>query len=429
MVPSSWIFRVEGCSTMWRLRMQEGGHVMKRLMWTLLFVAGAVRGFAQSAGDIWYRYPPQAVPAQVTILHSPPQWNHLLVKFPSLRRTPEYPENETVTAEVFVPKQNTRLPAVVILHSWGVQKPDIELSLARTLAQRGFVSAVMTLPYHMQRTPSGYLSGELMIVPDAGKLRATMQQAVLDTSRLIDWLETQPQVANDRIGIVGISLGAIVGALVLAVEERVQAGVLVLGGANLAHVLWRSPLTLGVRSELRGRGIGYERLRNELAPIEPLGYLRRQYGERVLMINGRYDLVIPPEDALALRRGLGEGPILWLNTGHYGPALVRSALFDLVGRFLQSRLQDGSQPFSLPKSLHEPTLRIGLLYSTVWGARVSAALDVWRWEREGRAGVAVQVSPRNLSLLVGFRPISPLHIGVELSSRPVAGYVFIHFVL
>ncbi|MEJ5251216.1 MAG: alpha/beta hydrolase family protein [Chthonomonadetes bacterium] len=403
---------------------------MKR---SLLVVFGLMlwggQSLAQSASDTWFHYPPQPVAAEVVRLHDSAENTHLLVRFPSLMKTPQYPQNQTVFAEVFVPNHGQRMPAVVILHSWGVQKPDIELSLARTLARRGFVTAVMTLPYHIQRTPSGYLSGELMIVPDVEHMRTTMRQAVLDTMRLVDWLQSQPQVASDRLGIVGISLGAIVSALVLGVENRLQAGVLVLGGANLAHVLWRSPLTLGIRSELRGKGIGYERLREELLSVEPLHFLRGQYGDRVLMINGRYDMVIPREDADALRRALGEGPILWLNTGHYGPALVRSALFGVVQRFLSAKLQDDSEPFVLPSTLREPTLRIGLLYSGVWGARVSVAVDVWRWEREGRAGVAVQASPRNLSVLVGFRPLSPLHIGLELSSRPAAGYVFFHFVL
>ncbi len=402
---------------------------MRSCAWVLCVLVMAMPVMAQSLNEEWYRYDRQEVQAVVTPSGSSRDMRHLVVKFPSLWKTPEYPENQTVYAEVFIPNKNSRMPAVIILHSWGVQKPDIELSLARTLAQRGFVSAVMTMPYHIQRTPSGYLSGDLMIVPDTAKMRETMRQAVLDVRQFIDWLQSQPQIAPDRVGVVGISLGAIVGAVVLGVEDRLQAGVLVLGGANLAHVLWRSPLTLGVRSELRGRGVTYEKLREELASVEPLNHLRGQYGERVLMINGRFDLVIPRDDANALRKALGEGPMLWLNTGHYGPALVRPALFDLVARFLEAKLLDGAQPFVLPSTLHEPTLRIGLLYSGEWGARVSVALDVWRWEREGRAGLAVQASPRNLSLLVGFRPISPVHVGIELSSRSPAGYVFVHFVL
>ncbi|MCS6831093.1 MAG: alpha/beta hydrolase family protein [bacterium] len=377
----------------------------------------------------WFRYSPQPVEAAVQTLSAAGENTHLLVRFPSLVRTDEYPQNQTVYAEVFIPHAGQKMPAVVILHSWGVQKPDIELSLARALVRRGFVAAVMTLPYHIQRTPSGYLSGELMIVPDPKQMRDTMRQAVLDAMRLIDWLQSQPQVASDRVGVVGISLGAIVSALVLGVETRVKAGALILGGANLAHILWRSPLTMNVRGELRSKGFSYEQLRREMESVEPLTFLRGQYGERVLMVNGRYDLVIPREDAIALRRALGEGPVLWLNTGHYGPALVRGALFRVVERFMVSQLQDGAERFDLPVTLHEPTIRIGLLYSVEWGARVSAAIDAWRWEREGRAGVALQASPRNVSLLVGFRPISPLHVGIELSSRNPSAYILFHFVL
>jgi dienelactone hydrolase len=405
---------------------------MKKAAFVVILFACFVRSGAQPESEQWFRYSSQPVEAQVISLGATGENTHLLVKFESLVRTPEHPQNQTVHAEVFIPKQaGVKMPAIVILHSWGVQKPDIELSLARTLAKQGFVTAVITLPYHIQRTPSGYLSGELVIVPDINRMCATMRQAVLDTMRLIDWLQSHPQVSSDQIGIVGISLGAIIGALALGVETRLQAGVLVLGGANLARVLWRSPLTMNLRGELRSKGIGYERLRDELLSVEPLTYLRGQYGDRVLMVNGRYDLVIPREGAVALRRALGEGPILWLNTGHYGPALVRPALFHLIARFFSAKLRKDSEPFTftLPHTLHEPTIRIGLLYSGVWGARASAALDLWQWEREGRAGVALQVSPRNISLLVGFRPLSPLQVGVELSSRPPAGYILFHFVL
>lgn len=402
---------------------------MRRAFWAWCCLWAALLADALATPDEPFRYPSQPVEAEVLRQSVTRENTHLLLRFPSLVQTDEYPQNSAVYAEVFLPHGGERLPAVVILHSWGVQKPDIELALARHLTRKGFVTAVMTLPYHMQRTPSGYLSGELMIIPDPSHLRETMRQAVLDAMRLIDWLQVQPQVASDKVGIVGISLGAIVGGLVLGVETRLQAGVLVLGGANLAHILWRSPLTMNIRAELRSKGIGYEQLRQEMQSVEPLNYLRGQHGNRVLMVNGRYDLVVPREDALALRRALGEGPTLWLNTGHYGPALVRPALFALVERFLRATLQEGMEPFSLPRTLHEPTIRIGLLHSGAWGTRVSAALDVWQWEREGRAGVALQLSPRNVSLLVGWRPLASLQVGVELSSRPPAGYVLFHFVL
>lgn len=398
--------------------------------WIVAYCVLAVSVAHAYAQEEWYRYPPQPLQVAAQMVRRDAQNTHWLIRFPSLMETPEFARNQTVYAEVFIPHREARMPAVVILHSWGVHKPDIEISLARFLARRGFVAAVMTLPYHVQRTPEGYLSGELMIVPDISRMRQSMRQAVLDTRRLIDWLQEHPQVSADRVGLIGISLGAIVGALVLGVEHRIQAGVLVLGGGNLAHILWRSPLTMNIRADLRQLGYNYERLKQEVSAEEPLTYLRRQYGERVLMINGRYDLVIPREDASALRDALGEGPILWLNTGHYAPALVKDALFDLIERFLSSRLkQDENVPFRLPATLGEPTLRVGVLYSREWGARVSIALDIWRWEREGRAGVSLQVSPRNLSLLVGGKILPSLQGGIELSTRSPSGYLLFHFVL
>lgn len=82
------------------------------LCWTLW----VVQACAQPAQDVWYRYPRQAVQAEVITLDTSVDRTHLLVRFPSLVRTPDYPQNQTVYAEVFMPHHNQKMPAVVLLH-------------------------------------------------------------------------------------------------------------------------------------------------------------------------------------------------------------------------------------------------------------------------------------------------------------------------
>ena len=152
------------------------------------------------------------------------------VEFPSAYRSP-YPANNTVYAWWLVPAERVgRAPTVVLLHSLGIRRPELEMGLARELARNGIAVFLMTLPYHMQRTPPGYGSGDLILAGDIALLREAGIQATWDVRRAVDWLQRQPEVDPDRIALVGISLGAILGATALASEPRLHSAALILGG-------------------------------------------------------------------------------------------------------------------------------------------------------------------------------------------------------
>ena len=76
------------------------------------------------------------------------------VEFPSAYHSP-YPANNTVYAWWLVPAERVgRVPTVVLLHSLGIRRPELEMGLARELVRNGIAVFLMTLPYHMQRTPA-----------------------------------------------------------------------------------------------------------------------------------------------------------------------------------------------------------------------------------------------------------------------------------
>jgi cephalosporin-C deacetylase-like acetyl esterase len=87
---------------------------------------------------------------------------------------------------------------------------------------------------------------------------------VKDLSRSIDYLETRPDIRADRIGFYGASLGGMFGPF-LALEGRIKAAVL----ADGAFPSWRG--------------------RPEADPINFAPRVKIP----VLMINGRYDFVLP----------------------------------------------------------------------------------------------------------------------------------------
>ena len=57
-----------------------------------------------------------------------------------------------------------------------------------------------------------------------------------DLQRSVDYLETRSDIDADRLAYIGVSWGAYMGPLALALEDRIQAAVLANGGLGLAHM-------------------------------------------------------------------------------------------------------------------------------------------------------------------------------------------------
>ncbi len=93
-------------------------------------------------------------------------------------------------------------------------------------------------------------------------------QQVKDLGRCIDYLETRSDIDSGKLAFVGLSNGAMLGPVILAVEERFEASVLLGGG-------------LGVRLRFRPE-------------VDPLNFITRMKTP-TLMLNGKYDAGEPAE--------------------------------------------------------------------------------------------------------------------------------------
>ncbi len=339
-----------------------------------------------------------------------------------------YARNNTIHGWWLIPKvRDGRVPTVVLLHSLGIRRPDLEMGLAKEFAKNGIAVFLMTLPYHMARTPEGSGSGDLILAGDVELLIQAGVQAVWDVRRVVDWLQRQPEVDPDRIALVGVSLGAIMGSNALAVEPRLHSAVLILGGADLAHVLWHSVLAIRARLRLRAEGYTLERLREALAPIEPMNHLAPEHGQKTFVIGARFDIVVPTEDTEKLVRALGNPKVFWLNTGHFGGGLVQAPLFRLVRRHLQARF--AGEEWNEKPNLIVPTLRIGAIYSPERDFRLALAADFWRSDRNGTLFASGVLTPKGSSLFVGLRLRLGFSAGLEVTPKRTYGSVFWHFVL
>ncbi len=343
--------------------------------------------------------------------------NEYLEEFPSPITSP-YAVNNTVPLRVFLPNNPSGpIPVVLVLHYLGATDLKAERALAQELNRSNIAAAVMTLPYHLTRTPPGRRSGELAIEPDPPTLVATMTQAVLDARRSLDFLESRPEFDHKFVGLAGTSLGALVAAVTYAVDNRVTHPTFVLGGVNLAHVIWNSSLLVRQRDVLRRRGFTEEKLATAIQAIEPLKYLPGRKAASSFVIGGQYDTVIPGQSTRELISALGSPKVLWLDTGHYGGIFVQRRLMREVAKFFAAEFSGNN--FIVPKKLYAPTIRIGIKIDTGNGLDLGVGVDLIKFDKRGDRFSSLFLTPRGLQIFLGQRIGNGLSVGIIGSTHKV----------
>jgi alpha-beta hydrolase superfamily lysophospholipase len=119
----------------------------------------------------------------------------------------------------------------------------------RDLAGKGFVAVAIDGRYHGERAGassegmSPYLAAILRTYR-TGREHPFLYDTVWDVMRLIDYLETRPDVDRSRIGLTGISKGGMETYLATAVDPRIAVAVPMIGVQSfrwaLDHGAWDS---------------------------------------------------------------------------------------------------------------------------------------------------------------------------------------------
>jgi dienelactone hydrolase len=141
-----------------------------------------------------------------------------------------------------------RRPVVIQLHGTNGNKEQLRPRLI-ALADRGIIGIAIDGRYHGERSGEGSTLGSpygsaIFNAFKTGREHPFCYDTVLDVRRLIDYLETRPDVDPSRIGLGGFSKGGIETYLAAAVEPRIAAAVSGHGvqsfGWALDHGAWDS---------------------------------------------------------------------------------------------------------------------------------------------------------------------------------------------
>lgn len=262
-----------------------------------------------------------------------------------------YQRNNTVHS--YLVEAKSRHQALLLLHGWCMKSIQRLFGFALPFAHKGTSVLLIEIPFHMNRTPRGFGNGELFILPDAVKTFNNFEQTVLDTMKGIDFLEGRDY---DHFHIAGISLGTIPSLITQALDKRIHKSVLILGGGDIEMLKWRSISTREVRKQHRRIGVTHgvcirerEAIKEYSAEVkggksptsvqarvacyyfEPLVFAPLVARDRVLMINGLFDEIIPKQSTLALWKALHRPSISWYPLSHFSiylayPFIIRRML-------------------------------------------------------------------------------------------------------
>ncbi len=244
-------------------------------------------------------------------------------KYPIAVRDVSYATPATrVQAYLAVPPRRGRVPAVIYLHGSGGDRLQL-LQAAVWAAGRRAVGLTLTLPSSAAGQRPSTLTPSQSLQVD----RREFVDDVVAVRRAVDLLRRRSDVDPARIGLVGWSYGAKVGAVVAGVDRRIRVFVLASAGASpVSAYVARAPAAL--RPEVR----------RVLTSIDPLRWIARARPRSILLQDGTKDTVVPHAALVALAKAAPRGTVVrWYQWGHGLPIAAYRDQLDWLAKRLGIR--------------------------------------------------------------------------------------------
>ena len=211
------------------------------------------------------------------------------------------PRGGRVPAYLVVPDNAVKAPGLLFLHH-GQGNRKTFLDEARALAVKGYVALLTESAENRNENAS-----RLDILYDLSSDRRFIEQNVIDLRRGLDLLAARPEVDPKRLGYVGYSLGATMGARLIGVEPRIRASVQIAGYPSV---------TLAFGEEIRQSGSFFRSIVSDdgarakylagLAPLDGVRFLSIRSDTPMLIQQASSDPFISRLDGALFLAGAGK---------------------------------------------------------------------------------------------------------------------------
>ena len=290
--------------------------------------------------------PADAPTVSETVIHGLKDGQVLDVSFPSSYQVqdPEYREeylnyknNRAVYARLW--KHTTpKAPATVVaIHGWSMtdQRANSLAFIPGGFYALGLDVALVELPFHMRRAPTEGFGdlGALFLSADLRRTNEAIAQAVSDLRELRLYLEKKGPAET---GCMGMSLGGYLAALWASLDS-LSFCLPVAPLSCMSDMAWEQLAKSDVAFQVQASGIEKEDLRRAFSFHSPLSHSLKVEKDRVLIVGGVHDKVLPASQPEQLWRHWGRPHLLWLPGGH-GMQLREGRGFARVCDFLEKVL-------------------------------------------------------------------------------------------
>jgi hypothetical protein len=243
-------------------------------------------------------------------------------EFPSAIRT-GWPEMDLAKGRLFRagPAWQSR-PAVLLLHGWNDELGYRYRSIyqAWRLRRAGLNAVALEFPCHLQRrcarpgVARDFISEDLFQTVQAGR------QAMADASSVIAWLKRE---GIPQVGAWGVSLGGWIGGLLVCHDPLLDFAVLTTPIARMDRVAAELEFCAAVRHSLNSMPMDLSRfnLKSHTPRLPP---------NRILIVEGEFDLFAPKETIEELWEHWGRTEIRRLRHGHIGAAMTFGTIKESV---------------------------------------------------------------------------------------------------
>ena len=207
---------------------------------------------------------------------------------------------KTVPGVFMRPKAAGVYPCVLLLHGLTSKKEDMTHGFGEALVKNGYAVLALDAPNHGERKPKDDGKGN-----DQSRFQTqfleTVTEGIRDWRRGIDYLMTRKDVDSKRIGLIGYSMGSMMGSILSALDTRIKASAFCVGGDPILPM-----------AQAMGNATAYS-----IAPSLFVGHIAPR---PILFINGTKDTTMPEAASKRLIDAAGKPKeVIWADSGHILP--------------------------------------------------------------------------------------------------------------
>lgn len=236
--------------------------------------------------ELFYREGEKPLENDIKKVHYDNKDSFSCYSYPSPFKT-EWQENNTAYFNLFTSKEKSD---TILIFAPGWARPNLkaETGLAKKLLSKGIDTCLLIKPFHQQRTPKGFYSGELFISGNVFLTVMNFRQLVAEIQFMIEHFKLQYKY----VGLIGMSSGGFQSGLALNIKE-VDYYFPMITGSDLGGITWEGKLTKYVKKDIKRRGLSKADLSKIWAISDQTFLGHHCKAKHIKQFISLYDQVIP----------------------------------------------------------------------------------------------------------------------------------------